>query len=76
MKDKRELINRIKEEIPYVDIKPYSHNIINLLLETLSENYGDEEVLKVIRTTALRSLGWGEHLQMTEEEREANRTKW
>ena len=40
MKDKKEIINKIKEEIPYVDIKPYSHNIISLELRILGENYG------------------------------------
>ena len=37
MKDKKEIINKIKEEMPDVDIKPYSHNIINLELRILGE---------------------------------------
>ena len=59
MKDKSEIINKIKEEIPWVDIKPYSHNIIGLELRILGENYGQEEVISLIKSTRLKDLGWG-----------------
>ena len=59
MNDKKEIINKIKEEIPYVDIKPYSHNIISLELRILGENYGQEEVISLIKSTRLKELGWG-----------------
>ena len=59
MNDKKEIINKIKEEIPYVDIKPYSHNIINLCLRQLAEEYGKEEAFSLIKSTRLKDLGWG-----------------
>ena len=59
MKDKGEIIKTIKEEIPYIYIKPYSHNIIMFGLQTLCENYGKEEVISLIKSTRLKDLGWG-----------------
>ena len=56
---KQELIKKIKDEIPFVDIKPYSHNIINLTLNLLCTEYGQEEVNNLIRETDLKDLGWG-----------------
>tara|TARA_R100000654_G_scaffold2545_4_gene9399 strand:- start:3550 stop:3744 length:195 start_codon:yes stop_codon:yes gene_type:complete len=59
MKTIEEIIMKIKEEIPYVDIKPFSHNIINIELRILGDNYGEEEVKKLIKSTKLKDLGWG-----------------
>jgi len=56
---KERMINKIKEEIPFVDIKPYSHNLIGLELELLAETFGQAEANKVIRETPLKDLGWG-----------------
>ena len=56
---KQQIINKINEEIPYVDIKPYSHNIIGLELSMLDEVAGREAVIELVRTTELRNLGWG-----------------
>ena len=64
MKKREEIIKKIKEEIPYVDIKPYSHNIINLQLGMLAEEYGQEEVISLIKSTRLKDLGWGYILEM------------
>ena len=55
---KQELIKAIKDQIPYVDIKPYSHNIIGLKLQMLSTEYGQEEANKLIRETKLKDIGW------------------
>ena len=55
---KQELIKAIKDQIPYVDIKPYSHNIIGLKLQMLSTEYGQEESNKLIRETKLKDIGW------------------
>jgi len=52
-------INTIKAEIPYVDIKPYSHNIINLTLASVAEQFGDEQAKKIIASTELKYMGWG-----------------
>ena len=56
---KQKHIDIILREIPFVDIKPYSHNIINLELSVLADNYGIEEVKKLIENTNLKNLGWG-----------------
>lgn len=52
-------INTIKKNIPYVDIKPYSHNIINLTLASIGEQYGDKTAKKIIADTELKNMGWG-----------------
>jgi hypothetical protein len=59
MNTKEEIINKIKKEIPYVDVKPFSHNIIGLELNVLAEKYGQEEVEKIVRETNLKNIGWG-----------------
>jgi len=59
MNTKEEIINKIKKEIPYVDVKPYSHNIIGLQLNVLADKYGQEEVEKIVRETNLKNIGWG-----------------
>ena len=64
--EKQKIINTIKAEIPYIDVKPYSHNIIQLELDILEKHYGIEEVLKLIETTELKNLGWGYILKMNE----------
>ena len=55
---KEEIIKKIKQEIPFVDVKPFSHNIISLELRILARDYGLKEVEKLINTTKLKSLGW------------------
>ena len=55
-KTKAELIIEIKDEIPWVDIKPYSHNIIGLKLEILSRDYGEEEVHNLVKNTKLKYI--------------------
>tara|TARA_R100001015_G_C4474285_1_gene56889 strand:- start:54 stop:482 length:429 start_codon:yes stop_codon:yes gene_type:complete len=49
----------IKREIPYVGIKPYSHNIISITLRAIAEEYGDEEAEYIVATTELKNMGWG-----------------
>ena len=56
-------INDIKEkiidEIPFVDIKPYSHNIISLNLGMLGDNgMSDKEVKDFMKENGLDELGW------------------
>jgi len=62
-KDDKEFENlmRIGKEIKFVDIKPYSHNIIGLTLNILSEdnNYDDEKIKLVVKTFGLDKKGWG-----------------
>lgn len=49
---------KIEKEVPYVDIKPYSHNIISLLLRQLSEEHGQWTANKAIDKFSLESMGW------------------
>jgi hypothetical protein len=59
-KSLKELRNDIKKEVPFVDIKPYSHNIISICLQILSEDYGKDEANRAIRDFDLDKLGWRE----------------
>jgi len=56
----KELRKQILNERDWVDIKPYSHNIISICLQILSEDYGQDEANKVIRDFDLTELGWRE----------------
>jgi len=58
-KKKQEIIATIKKEIPWVDIKQYSHNIISLELRLLEEVAGREAVVELVQTTELKNKGWG-----------------
>jgi hypothetical protein len=48
----------ILKEIAYVDIKPYSHNIISLALGAIARGWGKPEANKVIDEFGLKDLGW------------------
>ena len=49
---------RIIHEREWVDIKPYSHNIISLTLRVVASKYGQEEANKLIDECELEILGW------------------
>ena len=59
---KQKNIRRIKKiierEKPFVDIKPYSHNIISLTLMQISKEFSFKEANKCIKDFNLESLGW------------------
>lgn len=55
-----ELREQIAEEAPFVDLKPYSHNIISLCLMQIDKEYGKDEANKAIRELGLKKLGWRE----------------
>ena len=48
----------IEKEIDFVDIKPYSHNIIGLALASLAEKTDNEAANMLIDEFDLESLGW------------------
>lgn len=48
----------IEAEIDYVDIKPYSHNIIGLSLAALAQKTDNEAANMLIDEFDLESLGW------------------
>jgi hypothetical protein len=60
--DKLQRINEIKaqilKEIPFVDIKPFSHNIISLELRLMSEEFGVQHANKIIVDYGLDKMGW------------------
>jgi hypothetical protein len=53
-----ELKAKIKAERPGVGVKPYSHNIIRLLLQQIDKEYGLAEANKAIDDFDLIPLGW------------------
>ncbi len=58
--ENKEIIRKIKKEIPFIDIKPYSHNIIGLLLSHYSAKNGKKETNELIKNKfpELLDLGW------------------
>lgn len=53
-----ELRQRIIDEIPFIDVKPYSHNIIGIVLQQIADGFGHEEALKAIKELGLDKKGW------------------
>ena len=51
----------IANESKFIDIKPYSHNIVGLVLRILSETYkyDDNKIKLVVRVFGLHKKGWG-----------------
>ena len=54
----QEHITIIKNEIPYVDMRTFSHNIINMELNIINSVYGEEVAQAVITFLKLDDLGW------------------
>ena len=52
----------IEDEVMFVNVKPYSHNIINIALGAIAHEYGDEAVNQVIGDLDLERLGWSKKL--------------
>ena len=48
----------IEDNVAWVDIKPYSHNIIGLTLAQIDAQYGREEANKCITDFKLEDKGW------------------
>ncbi len=48
----------IEEQVPYIDIKPYSHNIISLYLQAITEKLGYDEYNETIEKFDLEEKGW------------------
>ena len=53
-----ELRVKILTQIPYIDIKPYSHNIISMTLQIIEDKYGVEKAIEVIKNCRLDKHGW------------------
>ena len=56
-----ELRQAIINELMYVDIRPYSHNLVGLYMDELERNYGIKEVKRIVNDHASlwESKGWG-----------------
>ena len=57
-KDFNDLYNQVEEAIQYVDVKPYSHNIISIVLRQVDEKYGKEKVIEIFNDFNLEEYGW------------------
>jgi len=56
--DLNDLRRMIEDEVPYVDDRPYSHNIISITLRQIADKYGKDEANKAIEDFNLEELGW------------------
>jgi hypothetical protein len=54
----REWKNKILEEMQYVDVKPFSHNIITLALQAIDRGWGTARTKTIIKNFGLKNLGW------------------
>ena len=52
---------KILHEIPYIDIKTFSHNIISLELRLVSEQFGQDVANQLIKDFGLDTKGWMIH---------------
>ncbi len=48
----------IKKQIPYINVKPFSHSIINAALSTVTKKYGKTRANKIIEDLGLEKFGW------------------
>ena len=53
-----ELRQTIKREVPFIGVKPFSHNIIGIALQMAAERYGTSEANKLIDKFDLEDHGW------------------
>lgn len=55
------IIETIENEMEWIDIKPYSHNIIGISLSTLQKNYEwtDKDIVELVLQLGLDKMGWG-----------------
>ena len=53
-----DLKKNIKKEIPFVDVKPFSHNIISMTLSMIEETYGEDVAIQTMSELRLDKLGW------------------
>jgi len=53
-----DLRDDIAQEVPYIDVKPYSHNIVGLLLQAIDNRFGKDEANKAIVDFRLERKGW------------------
>ncbi len=54
----KEWEDSILREMPWVDIKSYSHNLISLVLNAVSQGWGKKKANSMIDKFGLEQLGW------------------
>ncbi len=57
---------KIAEEVPYIDIKPYSHNIISCYLKSIMDDFGIDVFNETLEKFDLEEKGWRK-IKMIEE---------
>jgi hypothetical protein len=67
------IIAKINAEKRWIDIKPYSHNIVSSLLLSLSKHLTLEEMRMFVRDSGLYDMGWKGYEKTSEEEYEKRR---
>ena len=55
-----ELRARIRMEAHYIGKKPYSHNLVGMLLREVAEKFGIAEANKAVRNFHLKAKGFNE----------------
>lgn len=50
----------IRKEVPHIDRKPFSSNIIAITLKMIADDFGKDEANKAIRDFKLDKKGWSE----------------
>ncbi len=63
---KREIEALLEKEVPFVDLKPYSHNIVGITLGIAAKRFGNEYANSLIDKFKLESLGWNKTLKQQE----------
>lgn len=53
-----EWIEMIENEVMFVNVKPYSHNMISAALGAIADRWGNAEANRVIDELELEHLGW------------------
>ena len=57
------IVATIDKEVDYVDLKPFSHNIIGLALGEAADKFGNEVANDLIEEFELEAKGWSKVLE-------------
>ena len=55
---KEDVERLLEKEVPYIDLKPYSHNIVGITLSIAAKNFGKSYANALIDKYKLEELGW------------------
>lgn len=54
----KSLYDKIEKEVDYIDVKPFSHNIVGLVLQEISKEFGQDRANEAIDYFNLELFGW------------------